>query len=72
MECFLGLTNRFGVPWKVDGTPWDFGHELLQPNLEHIADRLETRFLREFQLLAIPALKMRSTDHLLSAQMVAQ
>ena len=37
-------------PWKVDGTPWDFGHELLQPDLERIADRLELGFER------IPAL----------------
>ena len=28
------------------GTPWDFGHELLNPNLEHIADRLELGFER--------------------------
>ena len=37
----LGTYEPVGVPWKVEGTPWDFGHELLNPNLEHIADRLE-------------------------------
>ncbi len=40
----LGTYEPVGVPWKVNGTPMDFGHELLQPNLEHIADRLEMVF----------------------------
>jgi len=42
----LGTYEPEGVPWKVGGTPWDFGHELLPPNLEHIADRLELAFER--------------------------
>lgn len=46
----LGTYEPVGVPWKVGGTPWDFGHELLPPNLDHIADRLELAFDR------IPAL----------------
>lgn len=46
----LGTYEPVGVPWKVAGTPWDFGHELLPPNLDHIADRLELAFER------IPAL----------------
>ncbi len=46
----LGTYEQRGTPWKVDGTPWDFGHELLQPNLDQIADRLEFAFER------IPAL----------------
>jgi len=46
----LGTYEPVGVPWRVDGTPLDFGHELLNPNLEHIADRLELAFDR------IPAL----------------
>ena len=46
----LGTYEPVGVPWRVEGTPWDFGHELLNPNLEHIADRLELAFDR------IPAL----------------
>ena len=46
----LGTYEPVGVPWKVGGTPMDFGHELLQPNLDHIADRLELAFDR------IPAL----------------
>ncbi|MEO0343760.1 MAG: FAD-dependent oxidoreductase [Pseudomonadota bacterium] len=40
----LGTYEPVGMPWKVKGTPMDFGHELLQPNLEHIADRLELVF----------------------------
>ena len=46
----LGTYEPRGTPWKVDGTPWDFGHELLQPDLDRIADRLELGFER------IPAL----------------
>jgi dimethylglycine dehydrogenase len=42
----LGTYEQRGTPWKVEGTPWDFGHELLQPNLEQIADRLEFAFER--------------------------
>ena len=42
----LGTYEPVGVPWRVDGTPWDFGHELLNPKLEHIADRLELGFER--------------------------
>ena len=46
----LGTYEPKGTPWKVNGTPWDFGHELLQPDLNRIADRLELGFER------IPAL----------------
>ncbi len=46
----LGTYEPKGTPWRVDGTPWDFGHELLNPDLERIADRLELGFER------IPAL----------------
>ena len=42
----IGTYEPVGIPWKVEGTPWDFGHELLNPNLEHIADRLELGFER--------------------------
>ena len=27
----LGTYEPVGAPWKVEGTPWDFGHELLNP-----------------------------------------
>ncbi len=46
----LGTYEPKGTPWKVAGTPWDFGHELLPPDLDRIADRLELGFER------IPAL----------------
>ncbi len=46
----LGTYEPRSTPWKVNGTPVDFGHELLQPDLERIADRLELAFER------IPAL----------------
>jgi dimethylglycine dehydrogenase len=46
----LGTYEPRSTPWKVAGTPLDFGHELLQPDLDRIADRLELAFGR------IPAL----------------
>ncbi len=46
----LGTYEPSSTPWKVGGTPQDFGHELLQPDLDRIADRLEMGFER------IPAL----------------
>lgn len=46
----LGTYEPSSTPWKVAGTPQDFGHELLQPDLDRIADRLEMGFER------IPAL----------------
>ncbi len=42
----LGTYEPKGTPWKVDGTPMDFGHELLPPDLDRVADRLEMSFER--------------------------
>ena len=42
----LGTYEAKATPWKVGGTPWDFGHELLPPDLDRVADRLETAFER--------------------------
>ena len=42
----LGTYEPVSTPWKVEGTPLDFGHELLAPDLERIADRLELGFQR--------------------------
>ncbi|GHA44934.1 glycine cleavage system protein T [Amylibacter ulvae] len=42
----LGTYEPVSTPWKVDGTPMDFGHELLNPDLDRIADRLEKSFER--------------------------
>ena len=46
----LGTYEPHATPWKINGTPMDFGHELLPPDLDRIADRLELAFER------IPAL----------------
>ncbi len=46
----LGTYEPRSTPWKVEGTPMDFGHELLPPDMDRIADRLELGFER------IPAL----------------
>ena len=46
----LGTYEPRATPWMVGGTPNDFGHELLEPQLDHIVERLELGFER------IPAL----------------
>ena len=46
----LGTYEPKSTPWNVSGTPTDFGQELLPPDLDRIADRLEMSFER------IPAL----------------
>ena len=46
----LGTYEPRATPWMVAGTPMDFGHDLLPPQLDRIADRLEMGFER------IPAL----------------
>ena len=46
----LGTYEPRSTPWRVAGTPLDFGHELLAPDLDRIAERLELGFAR------IPAL----------------
>jgi len=40
----LGTYEQGGVPWSPETTPWDFGHELLQPDLDRISDALEVGF----------------------------
>ncbi len=42
----IGIYEQACDPWAVDGTPWDFGHELLPDNLERIADSLEMAYHR--------------------------
>ncbi|MGB2491675.1 MAG: FAD-dependent oxidoreductase, partial [Candidatus Puniceispirillum sp.] len=46
----LGTYEPRATPWSLAGTPQSFGHELLEPKLDNIADRLEIGFER------IPAL----------------
>ena len=40
----LGAYERAGVPWQPHTTPWDFGQELLQPDIDRIAPSLEVAF----------------------------
>ncbi len=40
----LGTYEPHGVPWSPHTTPWDFGHQLLPPDLDRIADHLGTAF----------------------------
>lgn len=47
----LGTYEPRATPWSVSGTPRDFGHELLEPKLENIEERLALGFER------IPALE---------------
>ena len=42
----LGTYEPKSTPWKIEGTPSEFGHELLNPDLDRIADRLEMSFDR--------------------------
>jgi len=47
----LGTYEFKSTPWQIKQTPMNFGHELLEPKLENIQDRLEIGFKR------IPALE---------------
>ena len=40
----LGVYEQAGVPWSTRTTPWSFGQELLQPDLDRIAPSLEIAF----------------------------
>ena len=42
----LGTYESKSTPWKVEGTPMDFCHELLEPKLDNIQDRLAIGFER--------------------------
>jgi dimethylglycine dehydrogenase len=42
----LGLYEQPCEPWAVEGTPWDFGHELLPDKLDRIMDGLEIAYHR--------------------------
>ena len=39
----LGTYEPDGVPWSPDTTPWNFGHQLLTPDLDRIAANLPSR-----------------------------
>ncbi|RFO98379.1 glycine cleavage system protein T [Rhodoferax lacus] len=40
----LGVYEQAGKPWSPKNTPWSFGQELLQPDLDRIAPSLEIAF----------------------------
>ncbi|MEM9104127.1 MAG: FAD-dependent oxidoreductase, partial [Pseudomonadota bacterium] len=52
----LGTYEKACVPWSPKETPWDFGHELLAPDLDRIAPSLEIGF-RHFPAFAKAGIK---------------
>ena len=40
----MGTYEKACVPWSAKETPWEFGHELLQPDIDRIAPSLEVGF----------------------------
>ena len=40
----LGTYEQAATPWSPKDTPWDFGQDLLQPNLDRIGPSLEVGF----------------------------
>ncbi|MCP3689397.1 MAG: FAD-dependent oxidoreductase [Gammaproteobacteria bacterium] len=52
----IGFYEQNCVPWAVDGTRWDFGHELLDENLDRIGDSMEVAFKR-YPVLAEAGIK---------------
>ena len=56
----LGTYEPRATPWSVEGTPQDFGHELLEPKLDNISDRLTVGFER------IPALERAGIKNIIN------
>lgn len=56
----LGTYEPSSTPWQVERTPADFDHELLPPDLDRIADRLELGFAR------IPALERAGIKNIIN------
>ncbi len=42
----IGFYEQPCKPWAVDGTPWDFGHELLPDNFDKITQSIEFAYKR--------------------------
>ncbi|PLP57922.1 glycine cleavage system protein T [Mesorhizobium loti] len=40
----MGTYEKAGKPWSEQATPWNFGHELLEPDIDRIAPSLEVGF----------------------------
>ncbi len=56
----LGTYEAKSTPWQIDQTPTNFGHELLEPKLENIQDRLAIGFKR------IPALEKAGIKNIIN------
>lgn len=52
----IGTYEQACVPWSEQSTPWDFGHELLENDLDRIAPSLEVGF-RHFPALGRAGIK---------------
>ena len=52
----LGTYEQACVPWQPQQTPWEFGRELLQPDLDRIAPNLELGY-KHFPALAKAGIK---------------
>lgn len=52
----VGTYEQACRPWSPQNTPWDFGHELLEPDLDRIAPNLEVGF-RHFPALERAGIK---------------
>ena len=52
----IGFYEQACVPWAVEGTNWDFGHELLTDDLDRIGDSLSIAYHR-FPVLETAGLK---------------
>ncbi|AVO39851.1 GcvT family protein [Pukyongiella litopenaei] len=52
----IGFYEQPCRPWAVDGTPWDFGHELLPDDFDKITDSIEFAY-RRFPVLAEAGVK---------------
>ncbi|MEZ5843743.1 MAG: FAD-dependent oxidoreductase [Hyphomicrobiaceae bacterium] len=52
----IGTYEPHGVPWSARVTPWDFGQDLLAPDLDRISANLETGF-RHFPPLGRAGIK---------------
>lgn len=52
----MGTYEKACVPWSVHSTPWEFGHELLQPDLDRIGPSLEVAY-RHFPALEEAGIK---------------
>ncbi len=52
----IGFYEQACVPWAVEGTDWNFGHELLEDDLDRIGDSLAIAYHR-FPVLETAGLK---------------